>query len=154
MAKISKSEEKIGSDLEKTESNVIKLKKKKGNNLSTMLLNLGSGALNIVFVAVGGLILIGLMRLAFAKWKKAYMPKSDGSTMTIFGVQIPGWAEMKALFIGIRNFIVVGLPNMWDRLNSLIGKATKSLFGPKGAFRDMEQTKASLIKIGAAWIIG
>ena len=153
MAKISKSEEKIGSDLSKTESNVVKLKKRR-NNLSTMLLNFGFGALNIVFVAVGGLILIGLMRLALAKWKKAYMPKTDGSTMTIFGVQIPGWAEMKALFIGIRNFIVVGLPNMWNRLTGMIGSAMKSLFGPKGAFRDFEQTKASLIKIGAAWIIG
>lgn len=37
-------------------------------------------------IVVGGLIIITLIRIAAKKWAEAYMPPSDGSTMTIFGI--------------------------------------------------------------------
>lgn len=89
MGKIDKSEKSMSKDLSKTEREIKKLKKKKSGNLLTRLMN--GGITGFLFTIIGGLILITLARIALKKWKEAYMPPTDGSTMTIFGFQIPGW---------------------------------------------------------------
>lgn len=82
------------------------------------------------------------------------MPKPDGSKLTIFGISIPGWDTIKALGTGIKNFITVGLPNHFNRLQKFFGKMKKSLFGKGGILEDMAATKNALRRIIAAWIIG
>ena len=121
MKGVDKSELKVNKDLTKTEKEIKKLKRNKGKNIFTSMLG---GVQGFVFAAIGGLILITLARVALRKWKKAYMPKTDKSTMTIFGVKIPGWAEMKALGIGIYNFFTVGIPIYWEKLKGFFA-ATK-----------------------------
>ena len=110
--------------------------------------------MKVTFTIVGGLILIALMRLALRKWKKTYMPPSDGKTMTIFGITIPGWSQMKALAIGIKNFITIGLPNWKDRLLTFFGGIRKKLFGKKGIFRNFTQAKSTLTRLLLAYAIG
>ena len=104
--------------------------------------------------ALGALLLIGLVRFAVSKWAEAYMPKPDGSKMTIFGVEIPGWDKMKAVGLGIYNFFTIGVKNQYTRLKHFIGRIKESMFGKKGAFRDATETKNTLRKIGIAYLIG
>lgn len=141
--------------MNKTKKNIGNLKreaaKKKGGSLLGTLMG---GPLGIIaFTLVGGLILITLARLALSKWSDTYMPKKDGSKMSVFGVPIPGWDTIKALGLGIWNFITIGLPNWWDRLKNFISGIKKTLFGKKGMFKDAIETKYSLIKIFAALAI-
>lgn len=134
MGSMEKQETKISKDLNKTENNIKANKKKKGGGFLSKFLF--GGLTGFMFTVIGGLILIALARVALNKWKKTYMPKTDGKTSTIFGIPIPGLSTMKALAIGMRNFIVVGLPNWIGRLKLFFGKIWKSLFGNKGAFKD------------------
>jgi hypothetical protein len=92
--------------------------------------------MNLIFTVVGALILITLTRMAFRKWRKTYMPEPDGSKLTIFGIPIPGWDMIKAFAIGVRNFFMVGLPNMFDTLKMYFGKIHRKLFGRKGILRN------------------
>ena len=103
---------------------------------------------------VGALLLIGLVRFAVSKWAETYMPKPDGSKMTIFGVEIPGWDKMKAIGLGIYNFFAVGVKNQYTRLKHFIGRIKESMFGKNGAFRDATETKNTLRKIAIAFLIG
>ena len=153
MTKVDKAQESIHKDLNKTKKGIKQLqdeKKKKKGGLLGMLL--GGGIGRVIFTIVGGLILITLARMAIKKWSDTYMPKNDGSTMSIFGIPIPGWSTMKALGLGIWNFITVGLPNYWDRLRHFIGNVKKQLFGKKGIFRDGIETRNTLRKV--LWAIG
>ena len=125
--------------------------KAKANALLGMFLG---GVGKFLIFSLGALILIGLARFAIGKWAKAYMPKSDGSKMTIFGVEIPGWDKMKAIGLGIYNFFTVGVKNQYMRLKHFIGRIKESMFGKKGAFRDATETKNTLRKIGIAYLIG
>jgi hypothetical protein len=124
--------------------------KAKANALLGMFLG---GVGKFLIFSLGALILIGLARFAIGKWAKAYMPKSDGSKMTVFGVEVPGWAGMKALGLGIYNFITVGIRNSADRLSGFYKKMKKLLFGKKGALRDGIETRNTLRKIIGALII-
>lgn len=136
MKKIDVSEKNIHSDLVKTENGIKELKKKrKSNGFLGMVLG---GFQKLVFITLGGLVLITLARVALKKWTDAYMPKPDGSQLTIFGIPIPGWSTIKAIGIGIWNWITVGLPNWWDRLKLFVGKIKNALFGRNGAFRNAE----------------
>ena len=152
MKKVDKAEESIHKDLNKTKKGIKQLqdekKKKKGGLLGMLLGGVGK----VIFTIIGGLILITLARMAIKKWSDTYMPKNDGSTMSIFGIPIPGWSTMKALGLGIWNFITVGLPNYWDRLRRFVGNIKKQLFGKKGIFRDGIETRNTLRKI--LWAIG
>lgn len=152
MKKIDKAEEEISSSLGKTKWQIrmMKLKSKAKGILGMML----GGIASFAFIAIGALILITLARMALQKWKDTYMPKPDGSKLTIFGISIPGWDTIKALGIGIKNFITVGLPNHFNRLQKFFGKMKKSLFGKGGILEDMAATKNALRRIIAAWIIG
>ena len=89
MRHVDKQEESISKDLEKTKVGIGKLQKKK-NSKGLLGLMLG-GIMPLAFTLIGGLILITLARLALNKWSKTYMPKSDKSKLTIFGISIPGW---------------------------------------------------------------
>ena len=152
MKEIDKSEEKLSKDVHSTEKGIASLKRnnKSGNILKTLLNPLG----HVAIIALGGLILITLARAVIGKWKKTYMPKTDGSTMTIFGFQIPKWAEMKAFAIGIKNFVLVGLPTLWNKLKLFIGGVKDKLFGKKGIFRSMAWAKYTLKRIVTALILG
>ena len=152
MEKVDKAEASIHKDLNKTKKGIKQLqdeKKKKTGGLLGMLLG---GVGKTIFTIIGGLILITLARMAIKKWSDTYMPTNDGSTMSIFGIPIPGWSTMKALGLGIWNFITVGLPNYWDRLRHFIGNIKKQLFGKKGIFRDGIETRNTLRKV--LWAIG
>lgn len=116
-----------------------------------MILN---GIGKFALFTVGALLLIGLVRFAVSKWAETYMPKPDGSKMTIFGVEIPGWDKMKAIGLGIYNFFTIGVKNQYTRLKHFIGRIKESMFGKKGAFRDATETKNTLRKIGIAYLIG
>lgn len=155
MKKVDKSEATISKDLEKTKGNIKSLKKEaaasKGKGLLGALLG---GPLGIIaFTIVGGLILVTLARMAMSKWAATYMPKGDGSKMSIFGFEIPGWDAIKSFGIGIWNWVTVGLPNWWNRLKGFISGIKKTLFGKKGMFKDAIETKYALIKIFAALLI-
>lgn len=89
MGKIDKSESTMNKDLTKTKKGIKSLQNKKRGSLLSRLMN--GGITGFLFTILGGLILITLMRIGLRKWKQAYMPPSDGSTMTIFGINIPGW---------------------------------------------------------------
>ena len=152
MKKVDKSESSISKDLNKTKKGIKDLKRKpKGPGLLGLLMG---GIAPIAFTIIGGLILITLARMALRKWKNTYMPKNDGSTMSIFGIPIPGWSTLKALGLGIWNFITVGLPNYWDRLKFFFGDMKKKLFGKKGILKDGITIKYNLIRIFSAIIIG
>ena len=153
MKKVDKAKESIHKDLNKTKKGIKQLqdeKKKKGGLLGMLL----GGVKKKIYAIIGGLILITLARMAIKKWSDTYMPKNDGSTMSIFGIPIPGWSTMKALGLGIWNFITVGLPNYWDRLRRFVGNIKKQLFGKKGIFRDGIETRNTLRKIFLAIGIG
>ena len=152
MKKVDKYEDNISKDLKKTEKGIKSIKRKsKTKGLLGMLFG---GFTSILFTIIGGLILITLARLAMKKWKDTYMPKSEGSGMSIFGIPIPGWDTMKSIAIGIRNFIMVGIPNMFDRLSHFFGDLKQRLFGKKGIFKDGETTKFNLLRIIGAVITG
>lgn len=155
MRKIDKSEEQISKDLNKTKGGIKSLKRQLAASKGKGILGLifGGPIGMIMFTVVGGLILITLARMALRKWADTYMPKKDGSKMSVFGFQIPGWDTIKALGIGIRNFILVGLPNIWNKLKVFVGSIKKTLFGKKGMFKDAIETKYSLIKIFSALAI-
>lgn len=108
----------------------------------------------LLVISLGAVILIALARIGWRKWKKAYMPKPDGSKMTIFGISIPNWDGIKAFAIGVKNFFTVGLANWYDRLKLFFHNIHDTLFGKKGAFKNMAQTKNTLRKIIGALIIG
>ena len=100
------------------------------------------------------MLLITLARMALRKWADTYMPKSDGSKFRIFGIEIPGLGEIKALGIGIWNFVTVGIPNYYNRLKLFFSDVKNTLFGPKGILRDMAAVKDAIRRIIAAWIVG
>lgn len=155
MKKMDKTESTISKDLTKTKKNIGKLKnealKSKGRGLLGILMG---GPIGIIaFTIVGGLVLITLARMAISKWTATYMPKPDGSKMSIFGIPIPGWDTMKALGLGIWNFITVGLPNYWNRLSNFMGNVKEQLFGKNGMFRDAIETRNTLRKIIGALVI-
>ena len=114
MQGVDKSELGINKRLTKTENEIKKIKRNKTKNIFTSMLG---GVKSIVFVAIGGLILISLARIALKKWKDKYMPKTDKSKMTIFGIRVPGLAEIKALVIGIKNFFM-DLPIYWAKVTT------------------------------------
>lgn len=150
--KVGSDEKTISQDLAETEKGIKKLKNKKKGSFLSRLMN--GGITGLIFKVIGGLILIALARIALKKWKEAYMPPTDGSTMTIFGFQIPGWDTIKAIGIGIYNFVTVGLMNHYDRLKLFFGNLHNQLFGKKGAIRSMAQVRHILRRIVWAWIIG
>lgn len=155
MDKISEDENETQETLDKTKKNINKLKNSKKRSLFSMIFGgLFRGIGGLLVPVLGGLILISLARIGLRKWKKTYMPKSDGSTATIFGIKIPNWGGIKAIGMGLWNFFNVGLVNMWDRLKLFFGNIHNSLFGKKGAFKDMIETKNSLRKIFWAFVIG
>ena len=147
---IDQEEMKTKKDLSETEQGIHDIKKGKGSFLSKLLF----GAWKMAFIVAGGILLITLARMAFRAWSKNFMPKSDGSKFKIFGLEIPGLGEIKAFGLGIWNTITVGLPNLWNRVKNFFGKIHKQLFGKKGMFRDAIETRNTLRKIGAAFIIG
>ena len=152
MKKVDKYEDNISKDLKKTEKGIKSIKRKsKAKGLLGMLFG---GFTSILFTIIGGLILITLARMAMKKWKDTYMPKSSGSGMSIFGIPIPGWDTMKSIAIGIRNFIMVGIPNMFDKLSHFFGDLKQRLFGKKGIFKDGATTKFNLLRIIGAVITG
>ncbi len=148
-------EETMSKDLNKTESNISDLKKKasrggKGGFLSILL----NPVKAIATIALGALILIALFRVGWQKWKSAYMPKSDGSKMTILGFEIPNWAGIKAFAIGIKNFFKSGIGNWIDRLKLFFSGIKKKLFGKNGIFKDWASVKHTLRRIVFAYLIG
>ena len=147
---VDKSEATINKDLKKTEKGIAKLKKSPPGGVFGMLFG---GLKSFLFTAIGGLILITLARMAISKWASTYMPPKDGSQMSIFGIQIPGWDTIKAIGIGIWNFVTIGLPNYWDRLKNFMGNTKRQLFGRKGIFKNAATTKYNLIKILGAIVI-
>ena len=151
MLGISKSEAEINNDTSETESGIEKIKN--GPPRGNLLRILMNPVKSLLVIVLGGLILITLARKAMNAWKEAYMPKTDKSQMVIFGVKIPKWAEIKAFAIGVRNFVVVGLPNWYRRLSLFIGDMKKKLFGKKGLFRSVEYVKYMLKRIFTALII-
>ena len=151
MQKIGDEEQKSQKYLSKTEDGIVKLKKQKGS-LFGMLFG-GMGALLVP--VLGALILITLARIGLKKWKKTYMPDAkDGNNMTILGVKIPNWEQIKAFGTGLYNFFRFGLLNYVDRMKSFFNKIYKSLFGKKGAFKNMIETRNTLRKVGLAFLIG
>ena len=151
MALVDKAEADANKDCDSAHKGIASLKKSGGSsNIFSMIL---SGIGSIFFFALGAIILITLVRMALNKWCNTYMPKTDGSTMTIFGFQIPGWAEIKAFVLGIKNFILIGLPNWWDRLKCFFGNVKRALFGKKGVFRNGARAKEAIEKIIHALII-
>lgn len=108
----------------------------------------------LMFTVVGGLILITLARIAWRKWKKAYMPQTDKKKFTIFGIPIPGVNEIKAFAIGIYNFVRVGIPNKLARLKHFFTGVYSTLFGKNGCLRNVEMIKITAKKLIGAWIIG
>ena len=150
MKKVDKTESSIYKDLNKTKGKIKQMNRPKGLGLLSLLMG---GIAPIAFTIIGGLILITLARLALKKWSDTYMPKTDGSTMSIFGIPIPGWDTMKSIGLGIWNFVTVGLPNQFDKLKHFIGNVKQQLFGKKGALRDSIETKNTFRKIIGALII-
>lgn len=108
----------------------------------------------IMFTIAGGLVLITLARVALRQWKKKYMPTTDPRTFTILGVPIPGVNTIKAIGLGIWNFIVVGIPEYYGRIKNFFGKIYNELFGKNGCIRNVDMMVLTLKKIVAAWIIG
>ena len=155
MKRVDKDEDVINKNLKTTEKNIKELKKNK--NKKDGILGLIFNPLmwmNIAFIAIGGIILITLTRMALKKFKDTYMPPSDGKTVKIFGIQIPGISEIKSLCIGIYNFATVGIPNIYGKIKVWISGVKKSLFGKGGMFSSMAQVKNTLRKIALAWVIG
>ena len=155
MKKVDKTESTISKDLGATKKGIKSLKRQLAASKGKGILGLifGGPIGMIAFTIVGGLILITLARLALKKWSDTYMPKKDGSKASIFGIPIPGWDTMKALGLGIWNFITVGLPNYWDRLKHFMGNVKKQLFGKNGMFKDAIETRNTIRKIIGALII-
>ena len=155
MKRVDKDEDLINKNLKSTEKNIRELnnrKNKKGSILGMIFNPLGW--MKIAFIAIGGIILITLTRMALKKFKDTYMPPSDGKTVKIFGIPIPGISEIKSLCIGIYNFARVGIPNIYGKLKVWISGVKKSLFGKGGMFSSMAQVKNTLRKIALAWVIG
>ena len=153
MDKIGKDENETQRVLHKTKGGINDLKKQGGKSLFGMLFG---GIGGILVTTLGALILISLARIGLAKWKEAYMPRTDPNAeqTKIFGITIPNWEQIKAIGVGIWNFFNVGLVNWYDRLKLFFGNIHKSLFGKKGAFKNMIQTRNTLRKIVGAFIMG
>ena len=153
MNKIGDDENQTQGLLDKTKKGIKELKKPKGTGLFGMLFG---GIGNILVTVLGALILISLARIGLRKWRETYMPRTDPNAeqTTIFGIPIPNWEQMKAIGIGIWNFFNVGLVNWYDRIKLFFGNIHKSLFGKKGAFKNMIQTRNTLRKILGALIMG
>lgn len=155
MKRVDKDEDVINKNLKTTEKNIRELNKRK--NKKSGILGLIFNPLiwmNIAFIAIGGVILVTLTRMALKKFKDTYMPPSDGKTVKIFGIPIPGISEIKSLCIGIYNFATVGIPNIYGKIKVWISGVKKSLFGKGGMFSSMTQVKNTLRKIALAWVIG
>ena len=139
MKRVDKDEDVINKNLKTTEKNIKELKKKNKNKKGGILGLIFNPLMwmNIAFIAIGGIILITLTRMALKKFKDTYMPPSDGKTVKIFGIPIPGISEIKSLCIGIYNFATVGIPNIYGKLKVWISGVKKSLFGKGGMFSSM-----------------
>ena len=118
------------------------------------MLNLGKAFINIVWITIGGLLVLTVLRMALKKWRESYFPKPDGSNMTIFGIPIPGWDMMKSMVVGIRNFLLVGLPNLWTKVSFWAKRIWGYLFGRNGIFKTWAHTKGVIMRIVGAWIMG
>lgn len=87
---IDKQEQAINNDLNKTEDGIAELKKKKKGYGIVGLIFDPTKWIKLGFIVIGGLILLTLARMAWAAWKKNFMPKSsEVGGLTIFGFQIP-----------------------------------------------------------------
>lgn len=108
------------------------------------------------FLAIGAILLITLLRMALRKWADTYMPNTEGEGegLTIFGFKVPFGVEIMNLITGIKNFVLVGLPNWWDRIKVWFYDIKEKLFGRKGAFKNLTETKNTIRKIILAWCIG
>lgn len=153
MKSIDKEEGIIAKDTAKTQKGINDLKKggKGGGNIFMSLLG---GLSSFMFFIIGGLIIISLIRIALRNWVNTYMPPTDGSTMTIFGFQIPGWDTIKAFGLAIWNWVTVGFPIMWEKLKMFFGNIYRFLFGKKGVLRNGAQAMSTLKRIVHAYIIG
>ena len=138
MKRVDKDEDVINKNLKSTEKNIRELnnRKNKKSGITGLIFN-PLIWMNIAFIAIGGVILVTLTRMALKKFKDTYMPPSDGKTFKIFGIPIPGISEIKSLCIGIYNFARVGIPNIYGKLKVWISGVSKSLFGKGGMFSSM-----------------
>lgn len=138
MKRVDKDEDVINKNLKSTEKNIRELNKRKNkkSGITGLIFN-PLIWMNIAFIAIGGVILVTLTRMALKKFKDTYMPPSDGKTVKIFGIPIPGISEIKSLCIGIYNFATVGIPNIYGKLKVWISGVKKSLFGKGGMFSSM-----------------
>lgn len=144
--KSNKDEQTISDDLDETKKGVAKLKKKNSGNWLTKFIFGGFGA-GLLFIAAGAIILITLARAAWRSWKNKYMPETDEKTFTILGVPIPGVSTLKAIGIGIWNFIVVGLPQRYNKVKGFFKKLYEDLFGKKGCMRNTDMMYLTLKRI-------
>lgn len=149
---VNKDEKKTKSYLDRTKKNIQDLK---ANQRSNPLLNLLLGGLtNIMFASIGVIFLISLAREAFENWKKEYVPETDPETGKIFGIEIPGLAEIKAYAWGLWNFMKFGVPKYYQQFTNFFGGIYDELFGKKGCIRDLDQIKVTLTRIVLSWVIG
>ena len=148
--KLEQRERRINKDLEGAEKGIRDIRNgERTKGIIGMLFN-PMKWLNLAFLVIGGLVFLTLLRIGIKKWKDTYMPRPDGSRLTIFGVEIPGWDKIKAFGIGMYNFVRFGLPNWFGKIKLWINKTNKFLFGKKGLFKDFTTTKYSIIRILAA----
>lgn len=134
--KADKGEAEIKGDLDKTKDGVGKLKSKARRNLVQKFI-FGGGPMGILFTVVGGLLLIGMIRTMWKNWKEQYMPETDPTTYTFFGIPIPGFETIKAFGIGIYNYVTVGLPMHFRKLKTFLGNVYEEFFGKKGCIRSI-----------------
>lgn len=103
--------------MDKTKDGIHKLKKKaRGSWLAKIIF--GGGPAGLLFVAAGAIILITLARKMLRDWKNKYMPATDPNTFTILGIPIPGINTLKAIGLGLWNFIIVGVPERYNKIKS------------------------------------
>ena len=146
-----KTNEETDKDLTKTEHAIKRTKRSRGL-MSTFIF--GGPLAGIAFTIVGGLILITLARIAWRKWKKTYMPETDGKKDKVFGFTIPGVGAIKAFAIGIYNFVKFGIPIYIEKLSRFFKGVYEDLFGKSGCLRNVEMIKITAKKLIGAWIIG
>ena len=74
--------------------------------------------------------------------------------MSILGIKIPKWDTIKAIGIGIYNWVTIGLPNMLIRVRAFVGKIGRFLFGKRGLINSVPKIKYTLNRIFYALIAG
>ena len=153
MKSVQKDEAETKSNLDKTSEGISNLKKnQKSGFLSRFIF--GGLAGGLAFTVAGGLLLMTLVRMGWRKWKKEYMPKTEETSYTIMGVQIPGLGTIKNFFIGIYNFITVGIPEAYHKVVGYFKGIYEELFGKKGCIRSVDMLLITVSKLFACWLIG